>query len=327
MRWLVVAVVGWTGVAHADPAADAFAELTRADHPTIAQLRGYIDRFGAAGGPDRLAVASGMLGDLYWHASCPVPEHDGECVRAVPPPPPSKLPVTCGGRRATYLGVKRNVRLRAAAIDAYRAAARAADAPGDHTGDDALAAGHYRWRGRLAELELGYEDELLVAMPGSLDFDPADQARMAASLRELDRWTRARRGAASAAMDAYRKLLDADPETAIAASERIARIDETFGTMFSAAAIPPSLRAGPYAQDKVDAYCDAMTAVGEPLLESAERSYESCVERVSRFEVASAEADRCVRALARLAPETFPLQNERVGDPRVTPAMIAEPPP
>ncbi len=261
---------------------------------------------GCDGSSDTVAVdagaaiaASTKLGELLWHASCPVQEVDGACIAldlAVPP-------VHCGpeSKRAA-IAVPRDARKKAAALAVFADVIRRGDDP-ELRYDLALA--------KLYEGDALREAALEIAFPKDLDFEPTDNAVNQASAQRFDAWLKARLAARDLAAAKYAEVLGMhEPATTIAASARTAQLVEDFADQLFEIEIPASIRTGEHADDKVDAYCDKMTAVAEPVLTAAIDSYAACLAKATALDWFSEWSALCETALNRLEPAQFPALNE-----------------
>ena len=80
-------------------------------------------------------------------------------------------------------------------------------------------------------------------------------------------------------------------------------------------------------QDKVDAYCDALTTAAEPLAEKSLTAYGACLQKSTELGWFSEWSKLCERELGQIKPEQFPTASELRGDPnQVSPLITVEPP-
>ena len=121
------------------------------------------------------------------------------------------------------------------------------------------------------------------------------------------------------------------PTTAAAA--RIGQISQDFSDQLFTAEIPKEVRATQMidgydlAQDKVDAYCDALTTAAEPLAQKSLEAFGACLSKSTELGWFSDWSKLCERELGQLKPEEFPTASELRGDSdQVAPVIAVEPP-
>jgi hypothetical protein len=90
--------------------------------------------------------------------------------------------------------------------------------------------------------------------------------------------------------------------------------------------IPASVRTGPYADDKIEAFCDALIGAAEPVQQRAITAYEACVSRADELLIANEWSAECERRLEWLAPETHPPVRELLPSGPRPAAPSTEPP-
>jgi tetratricopeptide (TPR) repeat protein len=188
---------------------------------------------------------------------------------------------------------------------------------------DALGRGGNLRLSVLAKLALA-DDELEryleLAFPTGLDFDPTDQVVKEQSIERFQTWIRAKTDLGRRLHDRYDSIAAlGDPAGAVVAASRIATIEGSFADTLFAAEIPASVRTGEFAEEKVDAFCDALTAVAEPVEARAVDDLTTCVTRardhahgmnVHEVRTIVEAAQPCLGALARLRPTEFPPLDE-----------------
>ena len=223
----------------------------------VAELAG--DRTPAATAP----VPTPMLGELAWHASCPIVETNGLCVERVAPKPSGDVPTRCGPEGIDHLVVvPRDLQLVARAR--------------------ALIHGS---RAQLLDLDLELEQYLAI-VPTQLGL----QAYLAA------------KSAGAQALSAKYEALDGsrDPEIALAALARTGELVDQFANQVLTVDIPADIRTGEIATEKIDAYCDAMVGVVEPLEHRALQAFDRCLTRSIELGVFTTTSAHCAAARAVL---------------------------
>jgi tetratricopeptide (TPR) repeat protein len=210
--------------------------------------------------------------EALWHASCPVPEIDGACV-AVELETPT-LPTRCSpGSERRRAVIPRDARKQADALAAFAAL-------GDR-------------RAKLFEGDALREAALAIAVPH-------DSAQLSA-------WMATRVAARERAAAKYAELfVGGDPTTTSAALARTAQLAEDLADQLLTLEIPRSVRA----DEAIDAYCDALTAVAEPAIDTASKLYAACFAKATELGRVSDWSTLCETALERLDPERYPMQSE-----------------
>jgi outer membrane protein assembly factor BamD (BamD/ComL family) len=302
----------------------------------VRHLRAYLARFGATGGADRRVIANAKIGLALWAASCPVPLVDGSCVKVVRERAIGRRQARlvaeqkqCGDASRTKLtAVARDARKVKAAMAALAAAAAEWDKAGGKPGGDELAARHYHAQGKLAEADREYEAFLAIGLPANLDFHKSDRAIQARSLRRFDAWLVQRRRAAAAAIQRYEAARRAtDNATSIAAVARLAQLQHNQADALFTTEIPLPVRTGRFAADKIEAFCDRMEELGDPLEGEAIRAYQACLDQSKRLGWYSEWSRLCERELGQLRPVDHPPASELRAEPtRAAPIVALEPP-
>ena len=246
-----------------------------------------------------------------WSRSCAAPR-DGLCVSYSPRATPH-----CGpeSRRAFAVNARSAVEAAVARSD-LDAAITAYELVGGSHRDYAMA--------KLALADDELERYLALGFPHGLDFGPEGTSKDE-SIRRFEGWIRAKSELGEHLRDRYNAVIAlGDPVASVVAASRMGTIPSSFADELFAAEIPVDVRTGETAQDKIDAYCDALTTAAEPLETPATAAFTACV-RYARdhaddlgfMEIARA-AQPCVDALVALHPEQFPALDEAIVAPERT---------
>jgi hypothetical protein len=124
-----------------------------------------------------------------------------------------------------------------------------------------------------------------------------------------------------------------DSANSIAAAARVGQITQNFSDALFTAEIPEDVRRSQMiegydlAQDKVDAYCDALTTAAEPLAEKSLAAYGICLSKSTELGWFSEWSKLCERELGQIKPEDFPTASELRGDSDLNSPVIAIEPP
>jgi len=309
----------------------------------IKHFREYIHQFNDRGGADRLVIAHAKIGQVLWRQSCPVKEVDGSCVkivreRAISSKKPKKTkkgtaeqPTQCGPESKIKLTVvKRDERKLKEALAAFAAAAKEFDKRGGKTGGDEAGARYYYGIAKIAEADKDFEAYLDLRFPFGLNFDPAPEhkAIAAKSRKRFDEWVTQKQKIGGVATTKYTAVLAIkDPANSITAAARIGQISQNFSDALFTAEIPKDVRTGEFADEKVEAFCDRMTEVAEPLETRSLEAYGVCLGKSTELGWFSDWSKLCERELGQIKPEEYPTASELRGEPNgVAPVTDVEAP-
>ncbi len=324
----------------AEAAAAAFSLITtyekQGDNDAlIKQLREYIRDHGSKGGASRLVTAHAKLGQALLRASCPVTGVDGACIKVTRERATRSIAGTsrvsrvqktqCGPDSKTKLSViNRDGRRVRDAREAFAAAGRefaklrAATPDFDTavlTNPELGIARHQAAESRLAEATLDLEGYFGLAFPTNLDFDPRQPAVAKKSLARFDAWFADKEAAGKRAAEKLASVLELrDNAASIAAVARLGQVAQNFADSLFTAEIPKDLRTGPFAEDKVEAYCDTLMERAEPLADRAVAAFGTCLDESTKRGWFSEWSQLCERELGQIKPETFPTASERRSD-------------
>jgi tetratricopeptide (TPR) repeat protein len=310
----------------------------------IKHLRDYIRQFGDKGGADRLVVAHAKIGQILWKQSCPVKEIDGSCIKVVRERAIStkkqkankkgitEQPLQCGPESKIKLTVvKRDDKKLREALTAFALAAREYEKRGGKTGGEELAARYYYGLAKIADADKEFEAYLDIKFPVGLNFDraPEHKAIAARSLKRFNDWFTQKDKIGGAARAKYGVVLAIkDPASSITAAARIGQIAQNFSDALFTAEIPKDVRTGEFADEKVEAFCDALTQKAEPLEATSLEAYGICLSKSTELGWFSDWSKLCERELGQIKPEEYPTASELRGDPeQVAPVTEVEPPP
>jgi len=250
-----------------DAASAMFALTTAYDTPAqqVKALREYVATWGGKGSREQLAQAFQRLGDALWRQSCPVTLVDGLCAKVA-----HDKAQRCSATAVRLDSVARAPALRKDALAAYDQAIKVVT----EAGLTDPAAVHAAALARLA-----HADDLLermLAKPFPAGFD----------VKRFSAWLTETTKAGETANQAYGEVLAMkDASASIAAAARLGQLNDLFSTMLVAGEIPAAVRTGAHAADKIQAYCDQMTATAEPLHQHAQEGYSLCTEKAAELGV------------------------------------------
>ncbi|MBA2539466.1 MAG: hypothetical protein H0V17_07525 [Deltaproteobacteria bacterium] len=295
-------------------------------------LRDFLRQFGSKD-PELGIRAHALLGEAVWQRACAAKTIDGSCItmqrdRTLPMAPRKTKPTAsskrCGpASETTIVAVPRNARLVDEAMKSFAEASKLYE----QTRPTSPVARHAYARAKLLIAERDLEAFLAVKFPTNLNFSPDRPQQAKASSQKFDDFIAARQklgGAATVKLEAV--LMIKDAVNSIAAAQRIGFLAHAFASELMTAEIPRDVRTGQYAADKVEAFCDKMTEVAEPLLQRAVQGYDICLTKAGELGIHDAVVKACARERAAIGPTTFALSTELVADsPLPLPTFEEEP--
>jgi hypothetical protein len=308
----------------------------------IRHLQQYIAQWGEKGGSDRKVIAYVKIGLNLWEQSCKVKQIDGSCVtivreRAISTQKQKRQkkgvneqPTQCGPESKIKLTVvKRDDRKMREAFAAFASAAKEFEKVAGKTGGDEAGARYFYAQGKFAEADKDFEAYLDLKFPQGLNFDPAPERKAIAekSLKRFNEWIENRKKVGASARGKYDNILQIkDAATSIATLARIAQISQNLSDALFTAEIPKDVRTGEFADEKVEAFCDRMTEVAEPLDQTALTAYGVCLSKSTELGWFSDWSKLCERELGQINPNEYPTASELRGKPeQVAPVIAVEP--
>jgi tetratricopeptide (TPR) repeat protein len=326
---------------------------TPADKDAVVKhLREYLREFGGVSA-DKSIIANVKIGQILFEQSCPVKQVDGSCVKIARERAVAKeqkrttnkkkketyvAPMQCGPDTHIKLTVvKRDDRKLREAMAAFSAAEKAFEGKSGKVGGDEGGARYYYGLAKFAEADVEFEKYLDIHFPTNLNFGdglPEHKAVAQKAQKRFNDWLEGKTKSSVAAATKYAKVLEIkDAANSIAAAARIGQISQDFSDQLFTAEIPKEVRATQMiegydlAQDKVDAYCDALTTAAEPLANKSLEAFGACLSKSTELGWFSDWSKLCERELGQIKPEEFPTASELRGDSdQVAPVIAVEPP-
>jgi hypothetical protein len=215
------------------------------------------------------------------------------------------------------------------AMTALSAAMREYEKAGGKTGGDEAGARYFYAQAKFVEADRAFEEYLSLRFPAGLNFDPAPERKAIAerSRKRFDEWITARNKIGGVAVKKYEEILTIkDAATSIAAAARIAQVSQNQSDALFTAEIPKNVRTGPYAEEGVEAFCDRMTEVAEPLDARALQAFSVCLNKSTELGWFSDWSKLCERELGQINPNEYPTATElRARPDQVAPVIAVEP--
>ena len=321
----------------------------------VKNLRDYIRQHGGKGGADLLVIAHAKIGQILFKESCPVKQIDGSCVkitreRAVVTKKAAKkkkgkevyvAPLQCGPEsKIKLVVVKRDERKLKEALKEFAAASKEFSKVSEKD-EGAAGARYYYAQGKFAEADVEFEKYLDIKFPANLNFGDGlpehkkqNDALSSKSKKRFDEFLVTKTKGADTANKKYEAVLAIkDSANSIAAAARLGQITQNYSDQLFTAEIPKDVRQSQMidgydiAQDKVDAYCDALTTAAEPLAEKSLTAYGVCLSKSTELGWFSEWSKLCERELGQIKPEDYPTASELRGDSDLTAPVIAIEPP
>lgn len=339
-----------------DAAANAMFSMTSIyekrndDEQIISHLRRYLKEYGRKGGVDRQVIAHAKMGMILWRQSCPVRGVNGACIkvqrersivsrRGKKQKRRSSLPTQCGPESKINLTVvSRDPRkVRAAqqeftqAIKLFSNGRAIKGVPGEGTEQAARTVAMIKHfaaaKFHLAEEE--YEAFLDIKFPKGMDFDPRNASKAKKSLKLFQDWLKDKNKQGAKTLKLYdevREITGGGAHYAIAAASRMGQVSQNFSDALFTAQIPNDVRSGSFAEDKVDAYCDALTTEAEPLENKSVEAFSFCLGLSTKLNWFNEWSRLCEKELGQIRPADFPTATEVRAEPNNVAAVIATEP-
>ncbi len=314
-----------------------------ANDQVIKHLRQYISQYGKKGGADRMVMAWTKIGMSLWDAACPVRTVEGSCVkvtreravatskRSAKRRKGSSQPTQCGPEsKIKLVTVNRDERMVKDAMTAFGRAIAEFGGGADKAGGDEGAGTARFWAGqaKFYQAEKDYEEYLANRFPRGLDFDPNNKAIATRSNKRLTEWITTKTKTGEAARVKYEGVIsNRDASSAIAAAARLGQIQQNFSDALFTAEIPEDVRTGQFADEKVEAFCDKLTELAEPLAAKSLDAYSGCLRRSTELGWFSEWSRLCERELGQIEPDKYPTASELRDTPdKIAPITDIEPP-
>ena len=312
------------GSAKVSDAADAYFSLNsiyekqgNADE-IIKHLRSYIAKYGEKGGADKLVIAYTKIGQQLWAQSCSVKTVDGSCFKVT-----RERAVDTKGKKAkrtkvqTQCGPESKVKTTIVARDdkkvkeaqaAFSSAVSEFEKRGGKTDGDERGASFYYAQAKFNLAEKDYEAYIALKFPTNLNFDPANKSVAEKSKKRFDEWMAQKLKLGQTAQEKFSAIdKSKDAPSMIAARARIGQIAQNLTDALYTAEIPANIR--PY-EEAVDAYCDQLTQVAEPLESKSIETFTVCLNKSTELGYFSEWSKLCERELGQIKPEEFPTASE-----------------
>jgi len=320
----------------------------------VKHLRRYLKELGSKGGVDWQIAAHVRIGEILWQNSCPVKGVDGACIsvkrsRASRVQKKKKgkrkrgveLPTQCGPEskiKLTVMDRKRGLVKEAQghfreALKLYKGGKAVAKVPGK---DDAEKAGrvavmtYYVAAANFYLAEEEYEEFLRIKFPEKLNFDPDPKKAKVKkdSEKRLLKWKETKEKALVKASKSYTSILDfkrGGEAWAIAGAARVGQLFQNYSDQLFTAEIPKNVRTGPFAEDGVDAYCDALMELANPLEEKSVGAFAFCLEESTKRNWFNQWSRLCEKELGQIRPLDFPSASEVHSGPQLIGEIVDRP--
>lgn len=307
----------------------------------VSHLRAYLKKYGEKGGADRAIVAWAKIGEILWDQSCKAKTVNGSCIRVVRErairssskgkkkrKKGSDQPTQCGPEAKIKLTVvARDEKLVKDAMKAFNTAISAFEKLGGKTGGDDRVARYYYALAKFHKADVDYETFLSYKFPANLDFNPNNESVAKKSMKRFEEWITNKAKAGEAARKKYEDLIFnvKDAQNAIAAAARIGQIQQNFSDALFTAEIPSNVRTGAYADEGVEAYCDALMEKAEPLEAKSLEAFGVCLKVSTDLGWFSEWSKLCEKELGQIRPEEYPTASELRAQPdKVAPMTTVE---
>ncbi len=303
----------------------------------ITHLRKYLGEFGDKGGGDKVVQAYTKIGLNLWEQSCPVKTVDNSCVkiereRAVRQQKrrkSSEQPTQCGdSSKIKMTVVARDEKKVKEAMASFAKAISEFEKRQGKMGDGEAAATYFYAQAKFHLAEKDYETYLAMKFPTGLNFDPKNKALADKSMKRFTEWFETKAKAGSSAREKYEGVIGVkEAANAIASAARLGQVQQNFSDQLFTAEIPTDVRTGEFADEKVEAYCDALTSKADPLEAASLNLFGACLRKSTELGWFSDWSKLCERELGQIKPEEFPSAFELRDNPdQVAPVTATEAP-
>lgn len=127
---------------------------------------------------------------------------------------------------------------------------------------------------KVAKDDQPMADVFALEFPTGLSFDDKHKT---ASVKKFDAFLQKLSTVGAASREYYeKKMHDGDVVAKMAGAARMAQIFTRLASLLARAEIPLDVRTGDFAQDKIDAFCDRLVEVAEPIQALAEQAMTEC---------------------------------------------------
>jgi hypothetical protein len=236
--------------------------------PSLCLLLSACDSDQPVDGASKITTAP-ELGQHLWNQSCPIETIDGVCGHRAA----ATTVATCASRskdmsEAPLIIVTRDAANVQAAMAAWTDVRIEFERHQAELLGDPTAVATYQLA--LSALQApAFEAYLALQFPSQLNFDPADPLRLNASFAAFTQWVQVKSTAGQNLRAGFAEITALGNDSVIAA--RAAATFENFAAAMMHGEIPISIRTGEFAEEKSQAYCDALEAQAKPLRAAARR--------------------------------------------------------
>lgn len=322
-------------------------EKNRETDKMVGHLENYIRTWGDKGGVDREIIAHVRAGEALWKSSCPVKGEKGSCIAIVRERAlrgiakrkkgqaaqtqcgdVSKNKITVYERKPNLVaGAQKHF---ATALELWKKAGAAKITGKDETDKTYRTAETIRWVAAASFYtgEAKYEAFLGLKFPTGLNFDPAKAAKQKDSVKKFKAWQEQKEklladvnarygGVVSTATSGGANINSA--QWAIASAARMGQALQNYSDALFTAEIPKDVQA--YA-DAVDAYCDELTNLADPLEKKSIEAFSFCLDSSNKLNWYNEWTQLCESELAQIRPQDFPAAGEIRTSPTYVPVSI-----
>jgi hypothetical protein len=130
---------------------------------------------------------------------------------------------------------------------------------------------------KIAKEDQPLADVFALEFPTGLSFDDKHKT---ASMKKFNAFLQQLTKVGAASREYYEKQLQTgDPVAKMTAAARMAQLFTRLASVLARVEIPFDVRTGDFAQDKIDAFCDRLVEVAEPIQGMAEQAMAACASK------------------------------------------------
>ena len=231
------------------------------------------------------------------------------------------LPTQCGEESKIKMTVlDRDKRLVKEAQKYFHTALKGAEKAIASAPDEGRKAGAIYWMAASRFYLTGekYEKFLALKFPTKLDFSERNAKKKKDSEKRFLKWFTDKQKNAADLMKSYEAVRDikgGGAAWAVAAAARVGQTSQNFSDGLFTAEIPKDVRTGQFAEDAVDAYCDALTTKAAPLEDLSVGAFGFCLQLSTKLNWFNDWSRLCEKELGQIRPADFPTATEFHGEP------------
>lgn len=136
---------------------------------------------------------------------------------------------------------------------------------------------------KIAKDDKPLADVFALEFPKGLSFDDKNKT---ASLKKFNAFLQQMTKVGAASREHYEKQMKSgEPVAKVAAAARMGQLFTRMASLLARAEIPQDVRSGDFVEDKINAFCDRLIEVAEPIQAMADQAISVCAEKAKTINV------------------------------------------